>query len=444
MSKKLLFILLMGFLLRLIALNQSLWLDEATTGRVVQEYGFRQIITQFSPNDFHPPLYYLLMKLWTNIFGYSEIALRMPSIAFSLLTGYLVYLLGKKLKNEATGLWAGVFFLFNPLIVYYSQEARMYMMATFLLTSALYASLFQKPKYIIIFVLLIFMSMFTFYGSIFFIIPLLIYFLYVKRYRYFFYSILGLLLTLPVLSPLLLRQLLHAKDSLQSVVNWTSALGKANLKNLLLIPIKFSIGRISFEPKWIYWFVSILWTGWVMFLTVKGAMKNKALLLLLIIPIVLGFIASFITPLLSYFRFLYLVPLLSFFLASGTDIFHLKGEKWILLMGFIVFSLFYLLNPNFHREDWKTLSAKIPMNIPVFMIIPSSDPFTYYQKNAALIELRSVGSVPPRAKNIVVIPYTSPIYGYDYERILGEQRYRKEKTENFRGGVNFELWKKLR
>ena len=113
-------------------------------------------------------------------------------------------------------------------------------------------------------------------------------------------------------------------------------------------------------------------------------------------------------------------------------------------MGFIVFSLFYLLNPNFHREDWKTLSAKIPMNIPVFMIIPSSDPFTYYQKDAALIELRSVGSVPPRAKNIVVIPYTSPIYGYDYERILGEQRYRKEKTENFRGGVNFELWKKLR
>src|SRR3990167_11022982 len=117
MGKKILLIFVLAFLIRLIALNQSLWLDEAITAKVVMSFGFKDIINKFSPTDFHPPLYYLFMKLWTNFFGYSEIALRMPSILFSLLTGYVIYLIG--------GIWAAVFFLFNPLIVYYSQEAQM-------------------------------------------------------------------------------------------------------------------------------------------------------------------------------------------------------------------------------------------------------------------------------------------------------------------------------
>ena len=130
LNKKIFFIFLFAFLVRLIALNQSLWLDEAVTAKVVMNYGFTEIVSKFSPTDFHPPLYYLFMKLWTNMFGYSEIALRMPSVLFSLMTGYVVYLIG--------GIWAASFFLFNPLIVYYSQEARMYMMTTFFLTAGLY------------------------------------------------------------------------------------------------------------------------------------------------------------------------------------------------------------------------------------------------------------------------------------------------------------------
>ncbi|NCN22390.1 glycosyltransferase family 39 protein, partial [Candidatus Falkowbacteria bacterium] len=81
-NKIIFFVFLLAFLIRLIGINQSLWLDEATTARVVQQYNYQEIITKFSPNDFHPPLYYLFMKFWTNIFGYSEVALRFPSIIF--------------------------------------------------------------------------------------------------------------------------------------------------------------------------------------------------------------------------------------------------------------------------------------------------------------------------------------------------------------------------
>lgn len=174
-------IFLPSFFLRLISLDQSLWLDEAVTAKVVKTFDYLTIIQKFSPFDFHPPLYYLLMKFWTNIFGYSEISLRFPSIIFSLLSGFLVYKIGSLLTDKKLGLWAAVFFLFNPLIIYYSQEARMYMMVTFFITSSFYYFLkIQKSKFtlrfggqnnnskfiidIFLMNIFIFLSFFTFYG----------------------------------------------------------------------------------------------------------------------------------------------------------------------------------------------------------------------------------------------------------------------------------------
>ena len=138
MRKKFLILFGAAFLIRLISLNQSLWLDEAITAKVVHQFSLFQISSLFSPADFHPPLYYIVIKMWTTVFGYSEIALRMPSVIFSLLTGHAVFLISTRLKNQKFGLWAAALYLFNPLVMYYSQEARMYSMVAFLLTFALY------------------------------------------------------------------------------------------------------------------------------------------------------------------------------------------------------------------------------------------------------------------------------------------------------------------
>ena len=56
-------VIIFGFLLRVISLNQSFWLDEATSGLVVRNFNLGEIITKFSPGDFHPPLYYLILKI---------------------------------------------------------------------------------------------------------------------------------------------------------------------------------------------------------------------------------------------------------------------------------------------------------------------------------------------------------------------------------------------
>ena len=482
------FIWLTAFLIRLIGQNQSLWLDEGTTAKVVQEYGFTQIIAKFSPHDFHPPLYYLFMKLWTSIFGLNEISLRFPSVIFSLLTGLIIYKICRLRKTKSDfgePLWAMVFFLFNPLIIYYSQEARMYMMATFFLTVSLYYLLkilnikYQKsrlpkpeakgnggqakiisPNYSSKFTsdnlllgLFLSLSLLTFYGSVFFIAVMLVYLLYKRKYKLLLVISYWLFGTLMLLSPLFIKQFINTRQTLPMVVNWSMVLGKANIKNLLLIPIKFTSGRISWEPKITYYLISGLWLMFIIYLIIQNAKikrlndnlkfkNNYFFLYLLICPLFLGFITSFVTPMLQYFRFLYLIPimclLLSFGLSRQANL-HLVGAT--VAIGFFIFSLVYLLNPSFHREDWKSLAGAIPKNATVYAIHSSMDGIKYYNKNVKIKDLRTFKQEQIRQQDnkIIVIPYTAEIYGINYKKTLKEEGLVVKQTKSFRG-LTIENW----
>src|SRR5260221_8953689 len=97
------FILILSFGLRLMSLNQSLWLDEATSA-LTTRMNLSDFFGKFIPGDFHPPLYYLALRVWAGVFGIYEIALRSLSILFAIGTIYLVYLIGKDLINKETGL----------------------------------------------------------------------------------------------------------------------------------------------------------------------------------------------------------------------------------------------------------------------------------------------------------------------------------------------------
>jgi len=435
-------VFILSFLVRLISLNQSLWLDEGTTARVVRQYNFAQIAQIFSPHDFHPPLFYLFMKVWTSIFGYSEVALRMPSVIFSLLTGWFVYLIGKQLKDKRTGIWAAVLFLFNPLVVYYSQEARMYMMVTMLLTAALYyfiRLLKNKPKIedYFLFNIFTFFSFLTFYGSVFLIIGFYIYLLFKRQTGLLLKLLPGFLLSCTIVSPLLYQQFRNSRTALALVPNWKNVLGTANLKNLLLIPLKFSIGRISWEPKAVYYATDFLWTGVVFWFAYRGIIKKTVFLYLFIIPLTLGFLFSFFAPLLQYFRFLYLIPSMCLLLALGAT---KKWQRLILFFGFLLLSSVYLFFPRFHREDWKSLAKTLPHNSSVYMILPSSDPLRYYGNNIRLSELRTIYNATEEA--FIVIPYTADIYGFDYKEKLKDIRYELENEQNFKGDLQVQYWHK--
>jgi 4-amino-4-deoxy-L-arabinose transferase-like glycosyltransferase len=124
-------ILVLAALLRFYALGQqSLWSDEGNSVALTR-LGFLEI-AQRTAFDIHPPFYYWLLKGWVSVFGTSEIALRSLSALLGVGVVYLIWRLGLLLFNLKVASVAAFVAALSPLLVYYSQETRMYMLLTLL------------------------------------------------------------------------------------------------------------------------------------------------------------------------------------------------------------------------------------------------------------------------------------------------------------------------
>lgn len=78
----------------------------------------------------HPPLYFLFLKIWSNIFGYTELALRSFSLISGLLSIKVLFsILKDNFKSKFTNWTILILVLFNPFLFYYFTEARMYTFA---------------------------------------------------------------------------------------------------------------------------------------------------------------------------------------------------------------------------------------------------------------------------------------------------------------------------
>lgn len=123
----LLAILTLAAALRFFQLDaQSFWNDEGTSARVAERS--LPLITAAAIGDIHPPLYYYALHFWRGLFGASEFALRSLSAVLGVILVGLIYLLGRQLFDELTALASAFIAAINPFQVYYSQEARMYML----------------------------------------------------------------------------------------------------------------------------------------------------------------------------------------------------------------------------------------------------------------------------------------------------------------------------
>jgi hypothetical protein len=118
-------ILLLATFLRFYKIDaQSLWYDEGNSARIAERS--LQLIVEGAAGDIHPPLYYLLLKVWRAVFGDGEAALRSFSAVCGVLTVLFTYLIGRDLFNRRVGLIAAFLLAVMPFAIYYSQEARMY------------------------------------------------------------------------------------------------------------------------------------------------------------------------------------------------------------------------------------------------------------------------------------------------------------------------------
>lgn len=444
---KIIIILILALGLRLIGINQSLWLDESISVNVAR-LPMGEIISSFSTRDFHPPGFYLILNLWIKIVGSGVIQMRIMSVLFSLITIWLVYRIGILWKDKKTGLWAAIFTGVNPLLIYYAQELRMYSMMTMFLMGAIYfwikiiktsTSSEQKSfkvtgKTWLGFNLMIFLAFLTFYGSVFLSAALILSLVWQRKIKGFLGSIWGLFLAIVVISPLLLTQLKMSGQMLNEITNWTLVLGKVNLKNLMLIPFKFSIGRVVWYPKNWYYLIGGSWSLIVFVLAIKQVVKSKKFLWLLVMPIILGILFSFKSPLIQYFRFIYLVPIVALALAKIKN----KGIKLGLVLGFLGFSCFYLFNSNMHREDWKSVAANLGNGTKIYMIESFNDPIKYYNST---VFIRDIKTIDPTEEKVVLIPYGETIHGIDSSKKMEKLNYELIKQTNFRE-IIVEEWQK--
>ncbi|MCM8782615.1 MAG: glycosyltransferase family 39 protein [Candidatus Omnitrophica bacterium] len=143
----LLIILLIGLSLRLYKLtSESIWLDEGIAIKLALANPFLVIIERAFNN--HPPLFFVLLHYWCEIFDYSIYFVRLFAVMFGILTIYMIYKVGRLIFNETTALLSALLVSVSLFHIYYSQEARMYTMIAFLTLLSMYffIRLFEQKK----------------------------------------------------------------------------------------------------------------------------------------------------------------------------------------------------------------------------------------------------------------------------------------------------------
>lgn len=444
-------VLLLGLALRLTALNQSLWLDEAIGAIVVKSLSYQQIISQFMKGDNHPPLYYLALKVWSSLFGYSEIALRSLSIIFGIGTILLVYLIARELfkKDKFLVAISIIFLATSPLHIYYSQEARMYIMAGFFASLAILSFLktfYEGTKTVwwLIFAASLPLIMFSDYMPVFLLSVFWLYGLIVKKGRSwwpkFFLSHLLLLIFGLIWLPVFLIQVRTYAIQVANFPAWKSVAGGATLKQLGLVWVKFVLGRISFADKPLYYLLITIVSVPFVFVLSKSAhlwKKAKILWFWLVIPISLGFIASLWFPAFIYFRYIYVLPAFYLLLAWGIGALKNRTLKMILVGLVLAINigswLIYAAGPSQQRENWRGATSFLCQNlkkneIVLFEFGQPFAPYEWYSRNLAVSygslsqipadEIKSKKRVAELTKNV------SGLYYFEYLRDLTDpQRY---------------------
>ncbi len=141
-------ILLFGFGMLVWELGKrSLWCDEIFTAEVAA-YSPGQIVNVVAA-DVHPPFYFLLMGLWTRLFGLGEFSLRLPSVFSAALGLCLTWQLGKQMASRQVARVGMGFMAFSPLFIEFSRMARYYSLVLMLsvLATSLFIAAWQREKW---------------------------------------------------------------------------------------------------------------------------------------------------------------------------------------------------------------------------------------------------------------------------------------------------------
>ena len=146
--------------LRLYGLDaKALWLDETLSWRL-QSFPLAMLVQRTgSTATVHPPLYFIVLHYWAQVFGDSHLSLRFPSMLFGVLASVAMYPLARDLarmslreddgaRSRSAGLLAACLVAVSPYHVHAAHQVRPYtlgillaVLSTWLLLRALAATM---------------------------------------------------------------------------------------------------------------------------------------------------------------------------------------------------------------------------------------------------------------------------------------------------------------
>jgi hypothetical protein len=119
---------ILGGVLRFATITgQSYWVDEAQAAHELQ-LSFGAMLGAWSHVEGNPPLYFVVGWGWARLFGTGEAGLRSLSALAGTAVIPITYLCGRELVSRRAGLVAAALAAVSPFMIWYSQEAREYML----------------------------------------------------------------------------------------------------------------------------------------------------------------------------------------------------------------------------------------------------------------------------------------------------------------------------
>jgi uncharacterized membrane protein len=121
---------------------QSFWYDEAFTPVHVLHPSLGATLHGIVKTENTPPLWYVVIWVWSRVFGTGVLALRFPSAVAGVATVPVAWGIGSELAGRGiharrAAIVCAALVAVNPLFVWYSQEARAYGLYVFLSALAL-------------------------------------------------------------------------------------------------------------------------------------------------------------------------------------------------------------------------------------------------------------------------------------------------------------------
>lgn len=400
-NKNILFIILIGGLLRLYAIGDaSLWGDEILSLNAADRINSIKSFLSADSENAHPPLYFLILKFW-KYFGNSETYLRILSSFFGLITVYISYLVAIKVFSKKTAYISSILITISPFLIRFDREVRMYSLFVLLTMLTIYFFLqsldSNRKKNWLLFSFFGILNLYTHYHSIIVLFCCFIFFLISKKYNNY-KLLIGSYLIMAFFYSLWLPSFADHFFA-YSAIGGNEPSRFPSIYGFWIKPAyliySYTFGQSILPWQWGITIPSVLLVTYLLIISsIKIINKKKQIYFLVsffLLPIILGLILSDLMP--RYMIFIY--PFYIFLLSNGFD--YIGGS--LKKLAFIIILLICLISiNNYYNEKnlhilsgitpWKKIAYDIKsrsLENDIILNVGNSPSLDYYIANDIII-----------------------------------------------------------